>query len=737
MSNHHEHVRPWHTQANATSYGQISSGGYFGAWDLDSFRKDEKIRVQSFCLLYLIFLIIILVLSFKIILLWRIHHLPEAGLAMIVGTVFSLMTYTVGYRDIANNFDGDFFFWFLLPPIIFQSAYTQDRNPFFSNWLTIAIFANCGTLISIVVFGYGIYWLGLLDLSRDIPIMECLAFGALISSTDPVATLGIFAELKVHPALRAIIYGSSALDDAVALVMFKAFQKYIGTETLGSDAIVAIILYLIVCVFASFIIGVLFGGVAAWCIKMMNIRGEKKLLICLSVCLIYMSYFVCTVLELSGIISCMVSAISFKYCLDYGDVLTKTDFQALDLNFSALAYFLETFTFFAMGMSIGSKFLEKIGDVDLRFVFWSLLFSTVSRGAYVYPLSFLCNLMNGNSTHGICHSAADTSDDNDVEPSPVDIDSFDGGYDIYGKLKRSIVPHKLSMNKQHMIVFAGLRGPIAYAAAQIYPPDSPNFRNIYFATTAVVLMNIFIQGSLTKVALRVLKIDHAKNPDVAVAPLETNPCTDFTESRSGGTNNMISSRLTKATNSVNDMHDIENWQSRGGLPKRDEKASSKRSALNNTTAVPTTVADRDLEAGEGGIEMESSKEAESQDEDLYDESATINLDEKRDDRPDRPRAKKDRGDSRKAKILKTNIEKCVDCKSREDSEEEKAEKRLAKSCLIMQGSTVSGLREALRNSERSNECRTTKLFRKFEHCVLAPLFRSDTQSNSRTVQLEI
>jgi NhaP-type Na+/H+ or K+/H+ antiporter len=701
---------------------------------LDSFRKDDKIRVQSFCLLYLIFLIIVLALSFKIIQLWRIHHLPEAGLAMIVGTVFSLMTYTVGYRDKANSFDGDFFFWFLLPPIIFQSGYTQDRNPFFSNWLTIVVFANCGTLISIVVFGYSIYWLGLLHLSLDLPIMECLAFGALISSTDPVSTLGVFAELKVHPALRAIIYGSSALDDAVAIVMFNAFQKYIGTETLGSDAIVAIILYLIVCVFASFIIGVLFGGAAAWCIKMTNIRGEKRLLICISVCLIYISYFACTVLELSGIISCMVSAISFKYCLDYGDVLTKTDFQALDLNFSAFAYFLETFTFFAMGMSIGSKFLEKRGDVDLRFVFWSLLFSTVSRGAYVYPLSFLCNIMNGNSTLGICNSDADNSDDNDVESSPADINSFDGEYDIYGKFKRSYVPHKLSMNKQHMIVFAGLRGPIAYGAAQLYPPDSPNFRNIYFATTAIVLVNIFVQGSLTKTALRVLKIDHTKNPDVAVAPLETNPCTDFTESRGGGTNNMISSRFTKATNSVNDMHDIEDLQSSGGLPKRDKKASSKPSALNNTTAVPNTVADRDLEAGEEGREMELSKEGESQDEDLNEESAAINLDEKRDDRPDRPRAKKARGDSRKGKILKTSIEKCVDCKRREDCEEQKSEgQKLAKSCLIMQGSTVSGLRESLRNSERSNECRTTKLFRKFEHYVVAPLFRSDTQSNSRTV----
>jgi NhaP-type Na+/H+ or K+/H+ antiporter len=693
MFEHHlSHVSLQHAANNGTM-----SGGFFGGWDLNSFVNDERIRVQSFCLLYLIFIIVVLALGFKIILLWRIHHLPEAGIAMIVGTVFSLMTYTTGYHDIANSFDGDFFFWFLLPPIIFHSGFAQDRHPFFSNWLTIAVFANVGTLISILVFGYSMYWLGILDLSLPLPIMECLAFGALISSTDPVSTLGVFAELKVHPALRAIIYGSSALDDAVAIVMFKAFQKYIHNESLGSYTIVSVIFYLIICVLASFIIGVLFGGFAAWCIKSTNIRGEKRLLICLSVCLIYISYFACTVLELSGIISCMFAAITFKYCLEYGEILTKTDFQVVDLSLSALAYFLETFTFFAMGMSIGSKFLEN-HDVNLKFVFWALLFSTISRAANVYPLSYLCNLMNGKASLGICSSSSTgNSDDNEMEPSHKEVLSLDGGYDIYGKMKRTYEPHKLSLNKQHMIVFAGLRGPIAYGAAQLYPRDSPFFLNIYFATTAVVLVNIFIQGSLTEVALRVLKIDHKRNQDTAVAPLETNPCTDFTDSRG-------SRLMTKATNSVNDINDNENWQWRS---RRDDRGYSKSNPINNTTIPPNSGAEKDLEAGE--VEEEIHKEAEAQ--------------EDEDGDPGDKLVKKNRSNSKLvASDRPLNNEKL------ESPPNQKVEKvARKKESAVLRGSTVSALRESLRYNQTSGDCRTTKLFRKFESYVVAPLFRSDLQ----------
>ena len=46
-------------------------------------------------------------------------------------------------------------------------------------------------------------------------------FASLISAVDPVATLGVFGAMGVHPKLNAFVYGESILNDAVAIVAYK------------------------------------------------------------------------------------------------------------------------------------------------------------------------------------------------------------------------------------------------------------------------------------------------------------------------------------------------------------------------------------------------------------------------------------------------------------------------------------------------------------------------------------
>ena len=45
--------------------------------------------------------------------------------------------------------------------------------------------------------------------------------GALISATDPVATLSVFAAVDVPPLLFNLVFGESVLNDAVAIVLFR------------------------------------------------------------------------------------------------------------------------------------------------------------------------------------------------------------------------------------------------------------------------------------------------------------------------------------------------------------------------------------------------------------------------------------------------------------------------------------------------------------------------------------
>ena len=70
-------------------------------------------------------------------------------------------------------------------------------------------------------------------LQIPLSMMECLAYGALISSTDPVSTLSIFSEVKVDPSLFYLVFGESVLNDAIAITVFKVASSYVGMVVSG------------------------------------------------------------------------------------------------------------------------------------------------------------------------------------------------------------------------------------------------------------------------------------------------------------------------------------------------------------------------------------------------------------------------------------------------------------------------------------------------------------------------
>lgn len=60
----------------------------------------------------------------------------------------------------------------------------------------------------------------------DSMFLDCLFFGAIISSTDPVTILAIFNDIRVDVTLHAIVFGEAALNDAVAIVLANSVQSY-------------------------------------------------------------------------------------------------------------------------------------------------------------------------------------------------------------------------------------------------------------------------------------------------------------------------------------------------------------------------------------------------------------------------------------------------------------------------------------------------------------------------------
>lgn len=122
------------------------------------------------------------------------------------------------------TFDPEVFFNILLPPIIFHAGYSLKRRHFFRNIGSILAYAFMGTVIScfiigLIMYGFVSFMKMVGQLGGDFFFTDCLFFGAIVSATDPVTVLAIFAELKVDVDLYALLFGESVLNDAVAIVL--------------------------------------------------------------------------------------------------------------------------------------------------------------------------------------------------------------------------------------------------------------------------------------------------------------------------------------------------------------------------------------------------------------------------------------------------------------------------------------------------------------------------------------
>ena len=136
------------------------------------------------------------------------------------------------------SFNNNLFLHILLPPIVFQASLTIDKKAFRRDLFPILTFAIFGTIFSTVIVGMMVSGLTSIGHGTHLPLLDSLVFGSLISSIDPVATLGILASVGVSQTdtLYTLIFGEALLNDGIAIVLFDTLVGHLGDATVVSRA---------------------------------------------------------------------------------------------------------------------------------------------------------------------------------------------------------------------------------------------------------------------------------------------------------------------------------------------------------------------------------------------------------------------------------------------------------------------------------------------------------------------
>jgi len=438
--------------------------------------REEQIILAEYLLVFLVLLVATLYIQYFVGKIWKLSWLPESGATILFGMVIGLIVRIVsgggGTAATMLEFNSTIFFLAFLPPIIFNAGYMLNRRLFFANLGGIMGLVIIGTTTSSFIVALGLWALGKSTISHHITFMETLCFGALISSTDPVSTIAVFTQLKVDPTLFYLVFGESVLNDAVAITLFRAASKYVGMDTGSYEAFVGFVDFWIVFI-GSVVIGSALGLLSAWLFKQVDMNHHNHILVTIFVAQVYIPYFLCECLQLSGIVAIAFTAITAKRYSNRN--MDRDAKHQCAFVFEVLSYISETSVFLYLGLNVFSE--SATHSYHFGFIFWTSLLCIIGRAVHVYPIMMLANR-----------------------------------YRVKRAKKKNRTPILIGTNTMHMVVFSGLRGSVAYALANIFP-DTYGNRDIVLSTSIVIaLITVFGCGGATPALLGYLKIEMGVDP---------------------------------------------------------------------------------------------------------------------------------------------------------------------------------------------------------------------------------
>lgn len=343
----------------------------------------------------------------------------------------------------------DLLFLVVLPGLLFEGAFELDFASFWRMRYSILTLALPGLLASTVLTA-GVLWLGVNFLQPGgVTLNEAMAFGALISATDPISVLSLFRTLGVDPRLCVLVEGEALFNDGTAVVIFTIVLGLAGGGNISWSG--PIVDFLRVAGLAA-IVGAAIGF-GAGCLT----RSIDDVMIEITVTLLaaYGAFIAAQFLGLSGVIACVIAGLVLGTWGARGmRAATRT---AVDSFWTYSAFLLNSFVFLTIGTEIRLSILMHY--VPAILIGWVAI--TVSRAIVVY------------SKFAIMRCTGSTD---------------------------------FPLSWATILTWGGLRGGLSMVLALALPESFAHREMILNATFGVVLLTLLVQGLTIRPLVRALRL---------------------------------------------------------------------------------------------------------------------------------------------------------------------------------------------------------------------------------------
>ena len=328
----------------------------------------------------------------------RIKIIKPSGFVMIVGIVITLLIQLM--NPDSKFFEGfsfnlSFFFTFILPLVIFSSAYMSKIESILKYFRYILLFSISGTIFSCIFIAVITYIFNINNFfttsikSEDgtsiniVPVnlsfSEILQFSVVISATDSVTSLSFLMEDN-EPKLNAISLGDSILNNAVIISIFTSITNVLSQkkEKVGFNLTFIIIIKIILIFIFSLIIGIAVGIFhAMFLVYLKKFHLNRVQEISTMLLFAFISYILCDWLNLSAMTALLACGLCMSHYTFYNfNYQTREESCLISLSLSLVA---EGLIFSAMGMTIvyytTISFCAKFVIVELILIFLCRIFT--------------------------------------------------------------------------------------------------------------------------------------------------------------------------------------------------------------------------------------------------------------------------------------------------------------------------------------------------------------------------